>query len=131
MVNIYRLVRISIPDADLAAFAGHEKGGPYQAVQLLLAILTGSPAAAGDVFRALLEAPPADDVLTVLKAARATTAAPGVLGRVENELAALQAEAGLSLTAADCQPWCPVVARFSFRTRDLAGISGNPADRNV
>jgi hypothetical protein len=42
MINIYRLVRISIPGEDLPAFTGDEKGGPYQAVQVLLAIPTGS-----------------------------------------------------------------------------------------
>jgi hypothetical protein len=42
LVNLYRLVRIGIPDAQLAAFTGTDAGGPYQAVQILLAVLVGS-----------------------------------------------------------------------------------------
>jgi hypothetical protein len=127
MVNIYRLVRIGVPDEDLPAFTGDEKGGPYQAVQVLLAILTGSPAVAGDVFQALLEAPPADNVLNVLQEMRSRTDLQEPLNRIENEISVLAIEAGFSLTAADCQRWCPVLARFSFRTRELAGISARPA----
>jgi hypothetical protein len=75
--------------------------------------------------RALLKAPPADNVLSVLQELQAATAPQGLLSRIENAIAALETEAGLSLTAADCQRWCPMLARFSFRTRDLAGISEN------
>jgi hypothetical protein len=55
LVNIYRLVRIGIPDGELAGFVGDEKGGSYQAVQVLLAILIGHPEFARDVFRVLIE----------------------------------------------------------------------------
>ena len=129
MVNIYRLVRIGIPEGDLPAFTGDEKGGPYQAVQVLLAILTGSPAMAADVFRSLLHAPAADSLLTVLqempqqRSSKEQDNGPAPqrqLSWIETELTNLEAETGLSLTAADCQRWCPELARFSFYTRDLA-----------
>lgn len=127
MVNIYRLVRIGIPDEELPAFTGDEKGGPYQAVQVLLAILTGSPTVAGDIFRALLEAPPADSVLSVLQEMRHEPSSREDLSGIENELIKLGAEAGLSLTTADCHCWCPELARFSFHTRDLARSGDKPA----
>ncbi|ONF64632.1 P-loop NTPase fold protein [Amycolatopsis keratiniphila] len=49
LVNLYRLVRIGIPDAELAAFVG----GPYRAVLVLLALLVADPDAARSTFIAL------------------------------------------------------------------------------
>ena len=72
LVNLYRLVRIGISDSDLAAFTGSEVGGPYQVVQILLAVLVGSPAAAQRIFRELMTAMPDSDILTIF--AKAATA---------------------------------------------------------
>jgi hypothetical protein len=127
MVNIYRLVRIGIPEENLPAFTGNEKGGPYQAVQVLLAILAGSPFVAADVFYALLDASPVDSVLSVLQEMRQKRPPELDRGRtsrqlswIESEMTELEAAAGLPLTAGDCQRWCRELARFSFQTRDLA-----------
>jgi len=49
LVNLYRLVRIGIPDAELEAFVG----GPYRAVLVLLALLVADPDAARATFLAL------------------------------------------------------------------------------
>lgn len=49
LVNLYRLVRIGIPDADLARFVG----GPYRAVLVLLTLLVADPDAARRTFIAL------------------------------------------------------------------------------
>ena len=88
LVNLYRLVRIGIPDPDLAAFAGSEIGGPYQVVQVLLAVLVGSPAAAQRIFRELMDATPDGDALTVLaKAANAGFAEGHLCIRIGAELA--------------------------------------------
>jgi hypothetical protein len=65
LVNLYRLVRIGIADSGLAAFTGSEAGGQYQVVQILLAVLVGSPAAAQHIFRELMAATPESDILTV------------------------------------------------------------------
>ena len=65
LVNLYRLVRIGIADSGLAAFTGSEAGGQYQVVQILLAVLVGSPAAAQRIFRELMAATPESDILTV------------------------------------------------------------------
>jgi hypothetical protein len=49
LVNLYRLVRIGVPDGELAAFTA----GPYQAVLLLLAVVIGHPALACPLLAAL------------------------------------------------------------------------------
>jgi hypothetical protein len=128
MVNIYRLVRIGIPEEDLQPFTGNEKGGPYQAVQVLLAILVGSPAIAAEVFHSLLDAQPADSVLSVLQQMRLKRTpeldrertSQRQLSRIESEITDLEPAAELPLTAGDCQRWCRELARFSFQTRELA-----------
>jgi WD40 repeat protein len=121
MVNVYRLVRISVPDDELLAFVGDENGGRYQTVQVLLAILTGAPLAAGAVFRALLAASPDDDVATVIEAAEVKGEGTASFALVKKQLARLQKDAAPAMTIAECQNWCPTLARFSFNTRDLAG----------
>ncbi|MBO0821158.1 MAG: hypothetical protein J2P26_09940, partial [Nocardiopsaceae bacterium] len=114
LVNIYRLVRIGIPEAELSAFTGD--GAPYRAVQVLLAILVGHPKAARTIFTDLL-APDTDDLATVAGKWDETDASFLV---IKTELSRLRAERSLTVTAADCQRWCPLLARFSFYTRDLA-----------
>ncbi|MBB5855492.1 P-loop NTPase fold protein [Amycolatopsis umgeniensis] len=49
LVNLYRLVRIGIPDAELARFVG----GPYRAVLVLLTLLVADPDTARSTFVAL------------------------------------------------------------------------------
>ncbi|GAB3737970.1 hypothetical protein GCM10027598_65840 [Amycolatopsis oliviviridis] len=49
LVNLYRLVRIGIPDAELARFVG----GPYRAVLVLLTLLVADPVSARSTFIAL------------------------------------------------------------------------------
>lgn len=59
LVNLYRLARIGVEPGDLAAFVGTEAiPGEHQPVQILLALLVGSPDQAAAVFRHILEAPP-------------------------------------------------------------------------
>ncbi len=54
-INIYRLLRASVDDAERQYFIGNANGGKYRAALLLLAILTGYPAEATEILRALLE----------------------------------------------------------------------------
>ncbi|WP_112240938.1 P-loop NTPase fold protein [Kribbella monticola] len=56
LINLYRLMRIAMPERELAAWLGDQEGGRYQVALLLLALLTGRPT----VGRALL-----DNLLTV------------------------------------------------------------------
>jgi WD40 repeat protein len=121
LVNIYRLVRIGIPDAELPAFTDDADSGPYRTVQVLLAILIGHPKAAGIVFRELLAAGTDDDLVTVAeKAAGELDDADASFPLIRNELTRLQDEESLTISVAECQHWCPALARFSFYTRDLA-----------
>ena len=82
LVNLYRLVRIGIPDAGLAAFTGSEAGGSYQVVQNLLAELVGSPVAAQRIFRELMAATADTDILTIFAKAPARTLSKGIFASV-------------------------------------------------
>jgi hypothetical protein len=120
LVSLYRLVRIGIPDHDLAAFAGSENGGPYQVVQVLLAVLVGSPAAAQRIFRELTDATPDSDVLTVLaKTANADFAEGHLCARIGAELARIAEDTSLLTAIEEYQRWCPRLARYSFHTRTM------------
>ena len=54
-VNVYRLLRASVGDDQWDSFIGDASGGSYRPVLLLLAILTGYPAEATEILRAILE----------------------------------------------------------------------------
>lgn len=56
-INIYRLLRASVPDSERKAFIGNTNSGDYRAVQMLLAILTGYPAEATKILGKLIEEP--------------------------------------------------------------------------
>lgn len=114
LVNLYRLVRIGIPEEELPAFIGL---GGYQVVQILLAVLVGSPEAAPGIFTAIRDAPRDADVIGVIDGA-------GAAGRRAAEfIAGIRREAPGS-PAVDAaqdirayQTWCPALARYSFYTR--------------
>ena len=123
LVNIYRLVRIGIPDRELAAFVGDEKGGPYQAVQVLLAILLGNPESAREVFRELIDGTHGGDLVTLVEKVCGTGAETLTFGMIRNELTKIREAAVLAVDVDECRRWVPQLARFSFYTRDLAGAS--------
>jgi CheY-like chemotaxis protein len=54
LINVYRLIRATIEDSkELSRFEGPgDEAGDYQAVLLMLAILTGYPSQAGDILKA-------------------------------------------------------------------------------
>jgi hypothetical protein len=54
-VNVYRLLRASVADDRWSSFIGDADGGLHRPVLLLLAILTGYPAEATEILRAILE----------------------------------------------------------------------------
>ena len=120
LVNLYRLVRIGIPDSSIAAFTGSETGGQYQVVQILLAVLVGSPAAAQRIFRGLMTATPDCDILTVFAKAAATDFPDCHLcARISAELARISEETPLLTATSEYQRWCPTLARYSFHTRTM------------
>ena len=120
LVNLYRLVRIGIPDSGLAAFTGSEAGGQYQVVQILLAVLVGSPAAAQRIFRELMAATPESDILTVFaKAGAADLPESHLCARISAELARISEDTPLMTATSEYQRWCPTLARYSFHTRTM------------
>jgi hypothetical protein len=120
LVNLYRLVRIGIADSGLAAFTGSEAGGQYQVVQVLLAVLVGSPAAAHRIFRELMAATPDSDILTVFaKAGAADLPESHLCVRISAELGRISEDTPLMTATSEYQRWCPALARYSFHTRTM------------
>lgn len=127
-VNLYRLVRIGIPGAQLGEFVGDEAGGPYQAVQVLLAVLVGHPEFARKVFGLILGHDDGDsgtggdlDLVAVVETVEGRGGNQHSFGIVRSSLIKIREEAPISVSMAECRRWCPHLARFSFYTRDLAG----------
>lgn len=121
MANLYRLVRISIPDEELAAFLGNADGGPYRAVQVLIAILTGAPESTCAIFERILGAR-ADDLLLDVLALE--IGEPGgnssSIARIGATLRRVNGQTAIPEKISEYQKWCPELARYSFRTWGLA-----------
>ncbi len=120
MANLYQLVRISIPDAKLAGFLGDASDGSYRVVQVLLAILAGSPGSAREVFERILSADPDADLLDVLGPDGERPVRPNPIAEIRAKLRHLHDQDGLPLELAEYQKWCPELARYSFWTWSLA-----------
>ena len=123
LANLYRLVRIGIKDEDLAGFLGSESGeagGPYQVVQILLAVLVASPVSAQGIFRDIGTAPDDSNILTVLAGASEFTGG-GFCDRIRAELARIAETTPMLTNIEEFRKWCPALARYSFHTRTLAG----------
>lgn len=93
LVNLYRLVRIGIPDSELERFVG----GPYRAVLVLLALLVSDPEAARSTFVALRDGEPEKEVFP-----------PD-----------WRIDAGAVDDLQVYRNWVGTLARFSFETYDL------------
>jgi WD40 repeat protein len=136
MANLYRLVRISIPDEELAAFLGDANGGPYRVVQVLIAILTGAPGIAHELFQRISGAGEGDTLLAALGPH------PGqpredwnIMADIGIKLKRLSDETGLPLEISEYRSWCPDLARYSFRTwrlaRELAAREDNSTQSRI
>jgi WD40 repeat protein len=113
LVNLYRLVRIGIPEAELQAFIGP---GGYQVVQILLAVLVGSPDAAPAIFAAIRAAPGDADIADVVRGA-----GPAAGTRIAEFIDGIRRAAPEAVADIQAyQRWCPTLARYSFHTRSLA-----------
>jgi len=136
LVNLYRLVRIRIPEPELPSFVGSGSHGPYQAVQILLALLVGSPAAAQRIFQRLMDSSPGSDLFTVLADLAAATDSAEHLeyARLSSQLATIAEGTALLTGVWEYQHWCPQLARHSFHTRTVTSQApstgvGHTADR--
>jgi hypothetical protein len=104
LVNVYRMLRVSVPAAETATFAP-EGQREYQAVVLLLGILVGLPDSVAEVFEAIERAREPLCIWDVI------AELPDVAARVEH----LRPHIDVT-ELAPYRRWMPRVARFSFRT---------------
>jgi hypothetical protein len=119
LVNLCRLARIGVDPGDLAAFVGTEAiPGGHQVVQILLALLVGSPDQAATVFRHILEAPPTSKVTEALRDLPADVPAGAQAADLIEQMTTGRP---VVMDTAVYQQWCPKLARFSFYTRNLTG----------
>jgi hypothetical protein len=103
LVNIYRMLRVGIPDDEEEQFGMLGDWGPH-AVALLLGILIGCPRQAAQVLAEIDTAPADAIVWTVLNTNHAGLA---------EQLSALR-ERAPHLTVDRCHRWTATVSRFSF-----------------
>ena len=142
LVNLYRLVRIGIPDDQLPSFIGDPTcAGTHQPVLLLLAVLVGRPDDIGPLFTALRSGPPDRGLIPFLRhptspghidnagsdgtggeggGAGGSGNGSGTAGSSFVELADLLDTIRRDLpvldTLSDYQRWLPEISRFSFHT---------------
>ncbi|MFG2971206.1 P-loop NTPase fold protein [Streptomyces sp. NPDC048288] len=111
LVNLYRLIRFGIPEAELPRFLdSHEEHSDHRAVQVLLALLVGHPNAAPIFLKAIQEADPQDDLTTLLEAAGSQGSnAVHALRQISNRQR-------FPSMAGPYQRWCREVSRLSFHT---------------
>jgi hypothetical protein len=107
LVNIYRMLRVSVLDDELEAFLPGG-GNEYQAVVLLLGILIGRPSWAHKVFKKLETSSDADDVWKVLEK----------FTEVYERLETIRGDIKVTQVG-PYRRWVPRVARFSFRFSDI------------
>ncbi len=104
LVNIYRMLRVSVPDTEFSDF-DPDHGRQFEVVVVLLGILVGCPAEVSDVFSAVMSQPEDAVFKDVLKRDHP---------QVYKPLKDLLGQVGPHGMAA-YQRWAPRVARFSFR----------------
>jgi len=103
LVNIYRMLRVSVPESELDAFRPGG-GNEYQAAVLLLGILVGHPSVAQRVFASFMAAPDDADAWQLLRQ----------FPEVYEQLSDLREYMCVG-DAAAYRRWAPRVLRFSFR----------------
>jgi len=111
LVNLYRLLRIGVPEPELAAFIGDEHGGPFQAAAILLATVIGRPADARALLTALPAGNPTDDIIDFLHEHH--------WPQLANIIESIRKATTMNGELANFQRWGTTVARFSFETYDL------------
>ena len=128
LVNIYRLIRIGIPEDELDAFAG---GGTHQTVLFLVAVLVGRPWCATTLFRAIRDSNAPGDLQTLVNDLAQTHKDDAGWKAIEHGVRRLVDHTGGSFATdlAVYAEWVPRVARFSFHTREfLAEVTRQGAD---
>lgn len=132
LVNVYRMIRSTQPTGGPSRFLDLSTGtGDYQAILILLAIVSGFPDLAASTFEALLQAdadltwPAFVDGLLAQESERGAlgVAQPGDWVRIGKALAAVQDNAQVPEGLSAYREWAPRVARFSFAAGHLLSSS--------
>jgi len=116
LANLYRLMRIRLPESELRGFIA---GEDYRRVQILLAILVGSPAVAPAVFASIRAAGSGGVLIEAVRGGgpgagdAPNPAREQVADRLERIFGSLQDE---PVHVAAFQPWCARLERYSFHT---------------
>lgn len=112
LVNLYRLLRIGIPETELPAFVGGEDGGPYQTAAVLLATVIGLPADARVLLTALPDADPGEDIISFL---RSPAWESHRLGRLTDLIETIRKDIPVHGELASYQQWARTVAASASR----------------
>jgi hypothetical protein len=133
-VNIYRLLRASVPEEEHAAFVGGETEGQHRVALLLLAIVTGYPNEAAEILRELLKQDKSRhwwQFIDELEGQITTEMKLDKDGKPQGQLSEAEAENLRQLfknlrevrelipdnqSCADFIYWAPQVARYSFQS---------------
>ena len=122
-LNLYRLIRIGIPEGQLASFIGGSAGGPYQIVLVLLALVVGKPTSAAPVLMAIREEKSPEASIEMLLHSMASDdndpAAALYLHQFADVIDQIHQEGVLYGRLDDYKTWLSVVARLSFFTHTL------------
>ncbi|WP_280408127.1 P-loop NTPase fold protein [Nocardia brasiliensis] len=116
MVNLYRLVRLSIPDEQLDSWVGSPpNGGPYQAAALLLGALVGTPDEAYDLLKRLtFEMSVEADVVDEFR-----RQASALSLRLAQLIESFPRDTAVFRETAQYRQWAPLIARYGFQTYGL------------
>jgi hypothetical protein len=122
-VNVYRLLRCSLPDWRLERFlGGDDEPGDFRAAMLLLALVVGCPGAARVLFPRLLAAPPEMPLPELIDQVPALSS-PTRQWRAFGDLFDNDSQPWIvgEWNAGELQSWIAEVGRFSFRVGHGAG----------
>jgi hypothetical protein len=108
LVNLYRLLRLGVPEGQLNEFVGTEAGGPFQAAALLLAALVGEPHKARKLLSVVANSTAERDIVEEVGASS--------LGELITEI---RKEIPVHGDSATYRRWATTVSRYGFETYDL------------
>lgn len=119
LINLYRLIRSSVPDSDMEKFVGtSEKGGDFQVVLLMLGIVIAVPARARIIILRIQNAPENQDFVEFLNAEGSDpnngNRAGDLLGGLADLIENLRREIVVVGQIGRYQEWCPEIQRFVF-----------------
>ncbi|WP_250283885.1 P-loop NTPase fold protein, partial [Frankia sp. CiP1_Cm_nod2] len=113
LINLYRLIRIGVPEGELAAFTA----GPYQAALLLLTIVIGYPTLAGPLLTALEASTGDTDIVTFLRGSPCGAALQPACDRIADTVATIRQQGTpFHGPLTTYRHWSPRIARHSFHT---------------